>query len=88
MALIDDLADGLSRDTLAVLEELGDDRFYEKVSRVVGQLSPTLQEAFITCVRLRLAEQRGRSFLNQTLAAHRAGGAAPAAPRNLDPGGH
>lgn len=88
MALIDDLADRLALDTLAAMGEIDDDRFYEKVARVVGQLSPTMQEAFTTSIRLRLAERRGREFLEQSLASARGQGAAPKAPRNTDPGGH
>ena len=59
MALLDDLADELARDVLDALDELGDDRFYEKVAKSVGELSPTLQETFMTSIRLRLAERRG-----------------------------
>lgn len=71
MSLIDELAQGLARDTLAAMDELNDDRYYERVARVIGELSPTLQEAFMTAMRISLAERRGREFLNRTLAAHR-----------------
>lgn len=73
MALLDDLADELARDVLDALDELGDDRFYEKVAKSVGELSPTLQETFMTSIRLRLAERRGRRTLEQALAKRRAG---------------
>ncbi|AMY68661.1 hypothetical protein [Frigidibacter mobilis] len=75
MALLDDLADELARDVLAALDDLGDDRFYEKVAKSVGELSPTLQEAFMTSIRLRLAERRGRRTLETALAKLRAGSA-------------
>ncbi|MEI4486419.1 hypothetical protein V8J36_09470 [Frigidibacter sp. MR17.14] len=89
MALVDDLGDALARDVLAAQDELGDDRFYDKVSRTVGALSPTLQEAFMTSIRLRLAEMRGRAFLEASLKARRGQGTAPTAPRaQTDPGGH
>ncbi len=71
MAVIQDLADQLAEDVLAAEPELGDDRFYEKVSRVLMAASPTFQEAFITSVRVRLAERRGREFLEKALAAKR-----------------
>ncbi|MEI4470649.1 hypothetical protein [Frigidibacter sp. MR17.24] len=74
MALVDDLADALARDVLAAQPELDDDRFYDKVSAAVGALSPTLQEAFMTSVRLRLAEIRGRRFLEAALQARRGEG--------------
>lgn len=87
MSFVEDLADDLARDVLAAQSEIADDRFYEKVARVLGASSPTIQEAFLTCVRIRLAEMRGRAFFEQSLAAARAGGAAPDAPRDYG-GGH
>mgnify|MGYP006181795825 CR=1 FL=1 len=51
--------------------ELGDDRFYEKVAQVLAAASPTFQEAYITSIRVRLAERRGREFLEKALAAKR-----------------
>lgn len=72
MGIIEDLGDDLAREVLAAQDELGDDRFYEKVAKAVGELSPTLQESFLTSVRIRLAHQRGRRLLDQALARHRA----------------
>ena len=86
MGVLDDLADQLAIDVLNAQEELGDDRFYEKMSKVLGELSPTTQEAFMTSIRIRLAERRGRDFLNRSLAAKRSGAAAPQAPRGSDSG--
>jgi hypothetical protein len=71
MSVIQELADQLAEDVLAAEAELEDDRFYEKVSRVLMAASPTFQEAFITSVRVRLAERRGRDFLEKALAARR-----------------
>jgi hypothetical protein len=73
MSLIDDLADDLARDALAACDEMGDDRFYEQVSKAVGVLSPTLQEAFMTSIRMRLAERRGRRALEEGLRTFRVG---------------
>lgn len=83
---IQSLADDLARDVLAAQDELGDDRFYEKVSRVIGASSPTLQEAFMTSIRIRLAELRGRDFFDRALNAKRSGAAAPEAPKDLSVG--
>ena len=63
MSLIEDLADGLSRDTYEAMLAHGDDRLHERVAKAIGALSPSLEEAFLTSMRLRLAEQRGRQFL-------------------------
>lgn len=71
MSVIQDLADKLAEDVLAAETELDDDRFYEKIAKVLMAASPTFQEAFMTSIRVRLAERRGREFLNQALAAKR-----------------
>jgi hypothetical protein len=71
MPVLQDLADQLAEDVLAAEPELGDDRFYEKVSSVLMAASPTFQEAYITAIRVRLAERRGREFLEKALAAKR-----------------
>ncbi len=71
MPVLQDLADQLAEDVLAAETELGDDRFYEKVSTVLMAASPTFQEAYITAIRVRLAERRGRAFMEKALAAKR-----------------
>mgnify|MGYP000898628330 CR=1 FL=1 len=82
MAVVDDLADEIALATLAAMDELENDRFYNEVSKVIGASSPTLQEAFMTSIRIRLAAGRGKQFVEATLKAKREGGAAPAAPRD------
>lgn len=71
MSALQQLADKLADDVLAAETELGDDRFYEKVAQVLMAASPTFQEAYITSIRVRLAERRGRAFLDRALAAKR-----------------
>jgi hypothetical protein len=63
MALLDDLADRLADDVMLAMAELGNDRLYMDVAKVLGTSSPSMQEAFLTSIRLRLAERRGREFL-------------------------
>lgn len=87
MGVVEDLADALAKDVLDAQIELDDDRFFEKVSRVLGDLSPTTQDAFMTAIRVRLAEKRGREFLEKSLAAKRGKGEAPRAPL-ASAGGH
>lgn len=67
MALLEELADTLSADVWQAMKASGDDRLHERVARAIGALSPTMEEAFLTSMRLRLAEQRGRQFLIQEL---------------------
>lgn len=71
MSALQLLADKLADDVLAAEAELGDDRFYEKVAQVLMAASPTFQEAYITSIRVRLAERRGRQYLERALAAKR-----------------
>ena len=81
--LLQDLADKLAADTLKAMDALGDDRLYEQVAKVLGASSQTAEEAYLTCMRIRLAERRGRSFLNEhvkaVLEARKEGKAAPQA---------
>lgn len=89
MSVIQELADKLAEDVLAAEVELADDRFYEKVSRVLMAASPTFQEAYITAIRVRLAERRGREFLEKALAAKRGDIAEePVAPVDMGGMGH
>ena len=84
MGVADDLGDALARDVIAALDELGDERFADKMNKLLGDGSPTLQEAFMTAVRVRLAERRARTYLEQSLDAKRAKGAAPKGPGGMD----
>jgi len=81
MGLLEDLADRLALDTLNEMERLGNDRLYIDVAKALGTSSPTMQETFLTSVRIRLAERRGRAFLETTVAALQAGAAPPDAPK-------
>ncbi|MFC2967359.1 hypothetical protein [Acidimangrovimonas pyrenivorans] len=74
MSALEDLADALARDTLAAMDELGNDRLHEEIAQIIGASSPTLQEVYLTAMRYHLAEQRGRKALERKLAAARAAG--------------
>ncbi|WP_370048946.1 MULTISPECIES: hypothetical protein [Salipiger] len=67
MSLTQDLADKLAEDTFKVMKATGDERFYMEVAKVIGASSTTLEEAFLTSVRVRLAEQRARRFITDRL---------------------
>ena len=56
MSLVDDLAAKLAFDVCNALDDLGDDRFYDKVSKVILEVSPTMQEGFNTAIKVILAE--------------------------------
>ena len=65
---ITELGDKLALDALAAEEDLNDDRLIEQLSTTIGSASQTLQEAFMTSVRIRRAEKRGRLWLEQRIA--------------------
>ena len=81
MSVLEDLGHALALDVIAAGEEIGDDKFFDKVAKVVGDASPTLLEAFTTAYRVRMADARARRFLEASLKAKRGGTAQPAAPR-------
>jgi hypothetical protein len=57
---------------LAVQKEVGDDRLFMKVGEVLGASSQTLEDAFLTAIRTRMAEIQGSDFLVKQIKAHRA----------------
>ncbi len=65
------LAARLAEDTVKVMDETGDDRFFVEVSEVLGASSQTLEEAFLTEIRVRLAERKARQFVVKRLSQHR-----------------
>ncbi len=85
MSVLDDMGDQLAREVIAAMEELGDDRFFDKVSKVLLDASPTMQEAFLTAYRVRVAEKRGRAFMEAALKAKREGRDGPKV--HMDSGG-
>ena len=70
------MANKLADDCLAVQKETGDERLFVELGQVLGAASQTLEEAFLTAVRTRMAESKGRDFLKQKLADHRNSGTA------------
>lgn len=74
MGVAEDLADALARDVIAAAEELGDDTLIDEVAKALGQSSTTTEEAFMTSVRVRIAERRARRALEAAVARRRAGG--------------
>lgn len=63
MSVIDDLADALAKDTLAVVERTGNEQLIVDVGRQLGASSSTMEEAYQTYIRVRQAEARARKYL-------------------------
>lgn len=68
MGTIERLAEKLAEDTLKVQDALGEDRFYVEVAQVLGAASQSLEEAFLTEIRVSLADRKAREFISQKLA--------------------
>jgi len=65
------MANKLAEECLAVQKEIGEDRLFMKVGDVLGASSQTLEEAFLTAIRTRMAELKGRQFLATELKKYR-----------------
>ncbi|CRL11328.1 hypothetical protein NIT7321_02182 [Phaeobacter italicus] len=72
MSTIETLAQKLAADTLKVQDATGEERLYMEVSQVLGAASQSLEEAFLTEMRVRLAERKARAFLNDKINAAKA----------------
>ncbi|OIQ42556.1 MAG: hypothetical protein BM560_03215 [Roseobacter sp. MedPE-SWde] len=68
MGTIEKLGEKLAIDTLKVQDAIGEDRFYMEVAQVLGAASQSLEEAFLTEMRVRIAERKARDFIAEKLA--------------------
>ncbi len=60
---IEALAAKLAEDTMKVMDQTGEERLYVEVGNVLAAASQSLEEAYLTEVRVRLAERVARRFL-------------------------
>ena len=65
MALLDDVADGLAKRTVELMDDINDETLERRISQEIGSSSPTLEEAFLTAMRIRKAEIRGQAILDK-----------------------
>jgi hypothetical protein len=63
MALTEDMADEIAQLALADEKRSGDETIIAQVAEILGASSQTLQEAFLTSVRVRRAERHARELL-------------------------
>lgn len=80
MGAVEDLSDALARDVIAAMDALDDDTLVDQVSKILLSTSSTTQEAFMTFVKVRLAERRARRFIEDKIARAKAAKAPPADP--------
>ena len=62
------LAAQMAEDVLELQDELNEPRLFVELGEALGAASQTLEEAFLTEVRVRLAERAGRKFLRDRVA--------------------
>ena len=74
MGSIETLAAKLAEDTLEIMDATGADRLYVEVGNVLATASQTLEEAYLTEIRVRLAERTARRFLERRAEELREGG--------------
>lgn len=63
MGIVEDVADELALESLKIIQATGDDAFVQKVAETIGSSSQTMQEAYLTAIRVRRAETRARVML-------------------------
>ena len=66
------MANKLAEDCLKVQVEIDDDRLFLAMGDVLGASSQTLEEAFLTAIRTRMANDKAKAFLVQKIKTHRA----------------
>ena len=64
MSRVDDIAEKLAEDALDYEQRSGNASVVTEVSKIIGASSSTLQDAFLTAVRVRRAEALARAYLS------------------------
>lgn len=65
MRVVEELADNLAKDAIELANELGNDDIIYETAKVLVATSSTMEEAYMTSMRDRLAERRARRFLEE-----------------------
>ena len=65
MRVVEELADNLAKDAIELANELGNDDIIYETAKVLVATSSTMEEVYMTSIRVRLAERRARRFLEE-----------------------
>ena len=65
MRVVEEFADNLSKDAIELANKLGNDDVIYETAKVLVATSSTMEEAYMTSIRVRLAERRARRFLEE-----------------------
>ncbi|WP_187430646.1 hypothetical protein ROLI_021130 [Roseobacter fucihabitans] len=63
MGRVEDIADELALKSLKIIKATGDDACVRQVADAIGGSSQTMEEAYLTAVRVRRAEERAHAVL-------------------------
>ena len=75
MSLAETLADDLAAKVIAHVERTGDEEVVALIASALGDSSQTLQEAFVTSVRVQRAAIRAEKLLTRRIESHGTAGA-------------
>ena len=62
MRVVEELIDNLAKDAIELANKLGNDDIIYETAKVLVATSSTKEEVYMTSIRVRLAERRGRRF--------------------------
>ena len=65
MRVVEELADNLAKDAIELANKLDNDDIIYETAKVLVATSSTMEEAYMTTIRVRLAERRARRFLEE-----------------------
>ena len=65
MRVVEELADNLAKDEIELANKLVNDDIIYETAKVLVATSSTMEEAYMTFIRVRLAERRARRFLEE-----------------------
>ncbi len=72
MGTLERLASELADDTMKAMTELDDWQMHQEVARVISASSQSLEEAYLTEMRVRMTERTARAYLEKLVAERRA----------------
>ena len=64
MTLLEQVADELAQDTIAKIAAGADEELVRRVAEAIANASQTMEEAYLTAVRIRRAEARAKAVLD------------------------
>ncbi|UYV39145.1 hypothetical protein N4R57_09145 [Rhodobacteraceae bacterium D3-12] len=67
MSTLEKIASELADTTITIMDKSGEDRLHYEVAKVLGASSQTLEEAYLTEVRVRLAGKAAKQFLKDKI---------------------